>query len=91
MFLFVLAFFALSGLLSLIPHSAVHSQAAVHRPPYHPGPWFFAAMPFVEGALGFLFTALFCWVYNRIVGFTGGIELDVIKLCEVPAPSSHDR
>jgi hypothetical protein len=44
--------------------------------------WFFAAMPFIEGIVAFLITALFCWVYNRIAPFTGGIELKVVGLPE---------
>jgi hypothetical protein len=85
MFLFVLAALVfLIGLpLSLIPHAAVHQHAAVHPPPNQPGIWFFlAAMPFFEGIAGFLITALFCWLYNRIARFTGGIELNVARHSE---------
>ena len=87
MFLFVLVFFLLVCLIalsnSMIPHSAVHQHAAVHPAPSPPGFWFFlAAMPFFEGIGGFLFTALFCWLYNRIARFTGGIELNVVRQSE---------
>jgi hypothetical protein len=88
MFLFVLVFLLLIGLLSLIPHSAAHQHAAVQSARNQPGPWFFAAMPLLEGIMGFLGTALFCWLYNRFTGFTGGIELNVERLSEAPAPSS---
>jgi hypothetical protein len=94
MFLFVLALFLSVGLigllLSVFPHTATHQHAALHPAPDPLGPWFFALMPFAEGAMGFLFTALFCWVYNHIVGFTGGIELNVVKLSEALAPSSRE-
>jgi hypothetical protein len=83
MFLFVLVFFLLFCLIglsnSVIPHSAVHQHAAVHPAPNPPDFWFFAAMPFLEGMVFFFFTALFCWLYNRIAGFTGGVELNVVR------------
>ena len=87
MFLFVLvallSVFLIGLPLSLIPHSAVHQHAAVHPAPNPPGLWFFlAAMPFFEGIGGFLFTALFCWLYNLIARFTGGIELNVVRHSE---------
>ena len=92
MFLSVVALFLSFGLigllLSVIPYTAAHHHVAVHPATSQPGSWFFASMPFVEGAVGFLFTALFCWVYNRIVRFTGGFELNVVKLPEALAPSS---
>ena len=92
MFLFVLALFLSIGLigllLSVIPYTAAHHHVAVHQATSQPGSWFFASMPFVEGAVSFLFTALFCWVYNHIVGFTGGFEINVVKLSEAPGQSS---
>jgi hypothetical protein len=30
----------------------------------------------------FLFTALFCWLYNRLAPFIGGIELTVVGSSE---------
>jgi ABC-type multidrug transport system permease subunit len=88
MFLFVLACFllvasfALIGLLvSLISHSAIHHTAVNPAMP-HELRWVFAAMPLIEGMGVFLFTALFCWLYNRIAPFTGGIELKVVGLPE---------
>jgi hypothetical protein len=94
MFLFVLACFLLVAslgligfLVSLIRHSAIQHAKAHPAPPHELGRWFFAAMPFLEGFVGFLFTALFCWVYNRIASFTGGIELKVVGLPEAPTQS----
>ena len=88
MFLFVLASTLLVGLLFLIPDSAAHHHAAVQSARNEPGPWIFAALPFAEGIFGFLGTALFCWLYNRIFRFTGGIELNVVRLAEAAAPPS---
>jgi Transmembrane domain of unknown function (DUF3566) len=95
MFLFVLAFFLLLAffgligvLVSLIHHSAVHHAAVNPVPPHEPGRWFFASLPFIEGVGAFFFTALFCWLYNRIVRFTGGIELTVVGPPGAPAETN---
>ena len=37
----------------------------------------FLILPVVYGALGFLMTALMCWVYNVVAARIGGIELDL--------------
>jgi hypothetical protein len=92
MFLFVLvplvSVLLIGLLLSLIPHAAVHQHAAVHPAPHPPDVWFVAAMPFLEGIAFFFFTALSCWLYNRIAGFTGGIELNVVRLSEALTQTS---
>ncbi len=33
-------------------------------------------LPFFYGALGFIFTAMGCLVYNLVSGWTGGIEVE---------------
>ena len=33
--------------------------------------------PIVYAILGFMFTALFCWIYNIIAKYTGGIEFSL--------------
>ena len=92
MFLSVLALFLSIGLialiLSVIPHSVAHQHAAAQPAPHPLGQWIFVAMPFFEGIGGFIGTALFCWLYNRIVGFTGGFEINVVKLSAAPGQSS---
>ena len=60
----------------------------MHPAPHPPDFWFFAAMPFLEGIGFFFFTALSCWLYNRIAGFTGGIELNVVRLSEALTQTS---
>jgi len=35
---------------------------------------FAVAAPFLYAVLGFLFTALFCWTYNILAKYIGGIE-----------------
>jgi hypothetical protein len=32
--------------------------------------------PFIYGAAGFVFSAVFCWLYNIIASHVGGIEFD---------------
>jgi hypothetical protein len=34
-------------------------------------------MPFVYAAFGFIFGALFSWIYNLVARLTGGIELEL--------------
>jgi hypothetical protein len=41
------------------------------------GGMFFMALPFVYAILGFLITALGCFLYNITVRMTGGIEMEV--------------
>jgi hypothetical protein len=89
MFLFVLAVFLLLfliGLAAFVFHrSALHQHTTMHPHPHQPGFWFFAAMPFLQGIGAFLFTALFCWLYNRLARFTGGVELNVVGPSEALA------
>ena len=82
MFLSMIVPVLLIALPLAIPHFAVHQRAALRPDPNYPGFWFLAAIPFAEGIVGFLLTALFCWPYNRIAGFTGGIELNVVRQSE---------
>jgi len=35
---------------------------------------FSLAAPFLYAILGFIFTALFCWIYNIVAKYVGGIE-----------------
>jgi hypothetical protein len=42
------------------------------------GSWIFLLLiPFLYAALGWIFTAIFCLLYNLASRFTGGIEVDV--------------
>jgi hypothetical protein len=83
-FVFVLAFFLLAALFGLVAHQLHHGVTAhvavSPAPPMMHGRWLFVAMPFFEGIGAFLLTAMWCWVYNRIVKFTGGIEVNVIRV-----------
>jgi hypothetical protein len=33
----------------------------------------------IQGVLGFVFSALFCWLYNQIAARFGGIEVQVVQ------------
>ena len=35
---------------------------------------FSLAAPFLYAIIGFIFTALFCWIYNILAKYVGGIE-----------------
>ena len=35
------------------------------------------AFPLLAGVLGFLGTALVCWLYNQIAGWFGGIDVEI--------------
>jgi uncharacterized membrane protein len=37
---------------------------------------FFIIMPFIYAIVGFIMTALSCWIYNLVAARTGGIELE---------------
>jgi hypothetical protein len=41
------------------------------------GGMFFLILPVFYGIIGFLITALGCFIYNLIVQWTGGIEIEV--------------
>jgi hypothetical protein len=38
------------------------------------------AAPFLYAILGFIFTALFCWIYNIVAKYVGGIEFTLEDL-----------
>lgn len=42
-----------------------------------PGAWFLVVVPLAYAAFGFCFVAIGCLLYNFVVGFTGGIEVDL--------------
>ena len=82
MFVFFAAFSLVAAVFGLVAHQfhhgvAMHVAENAARPMMHGG-WVFVAMPFFEGIGAFLSTALWCWFYNWIVKFTGGIELSVV-------------
>ena len=41
------------------------------------GPGFALALPIIYGALGFIFTAIGCAIYNLVAGLVGGIEVEL--------------
>ena len=36
--------------------------------------------PFIYGVFGYVFFALFCWVYNHVAKRVGGVEFTVLEL-----------
>ncbi|HTY53657.1 MAG TPA: hypothetical protein VMB26_00570 [Candidatus Binataceae bacterium] len=34
-------------------------------------------LPIAGGALGFIYTMIFCWIYNVVAGWIGGIEMEL--------------
>ena len=74
--------FAVSSLIFLIPLGVISSFAPA---PQGNGATFnqgFPAlmlfvMPIFYFVFGYIFTALSCWLYNVISGFTGGIKIDI--------------
>ena len=38
---------------------------------------FYILMPVIMVTVGFLFMLLFCWLYNVVAGWVGGIEVNV--------------
>ena len=82
-FLFVLTLSLLAGLVAGFSPAIPHHFGAHVVAPFQPlGWWFFVALPLVEGIAGFLFTGLFCWLYNVTAQFTGGIEVNVVRTPE---------
>jgi hypothetical protein len=51
-----------------------------HESSFPFGFMFFA--PVIYGVLGYLFFALFCWVYNQVAKRVGGVEFTVVELPE---------
>lgn len=43
------------------------------------------AIPIIYGLLGFIFGALFAWVYNIIAKKTGGLEIELSEPNNLPA------
>lgn len=52
------------------------ASPAQTRPPFG----FLLAMPFVYLILGFIFTAIGAWVYNKVASWVGGIEYTSTEL-----------
>jgi hypothetical protein len=48
------------------------------RAPGHGGLLIAVLAPFIYGVLGFVFSAIVCWLYNVIAGLLGGIEVEVV-------------
>jgi hypothetical protein len=92
-FLFALLFFTSAGLVAaisllVIPH---HARTPAVAPSRLSALWFFMAAPFVEGVAGFIFTALFCWLYNLSARFTGGIQVNAVRLPESTTEASREQ
>lgn len=52
-------------------------------------PIFFVLLPLIYGVLGWIFTALFCLVYNLAAGITGGVEITLVAQGGTPTPTSY--
>jgi hypothetical protein len=93
-FLFALLFFTLGAALVaaisllVIPHHAATPAVAPSR---LSGLLFFMAAPFVQGVAGFIFTAVFCWLYNLSARFTGGMQVNAVRLPESTAEASREQ
>jgi len=37
------------------------------------------ALPVIYGVAGFVFSALACWIYNLVAGWTGGVEVELYE------------
>lgn len=48
-----------------------------------PGPLFFLFLPFLYALMAFIFVPLFCWLYNLIVRWTGGIEVELDEKSQI--------
>ena len=46
--------------------------------PGHGGLLMAVFSPFIYGVLGFVFSAILCWLYNVIADVLGGIEVEVV-------------
>jgi hypothetical protein len=67
--------YALMGLI-FVPVVLIASMYSPNNPGFGPG--FALALPVMYGAIGFIFTAIGCAVYNVVAGFVGGIEVELI-------------
>jgi hypothetical protein len=69
--LLFIPFAVLGGLASMISqqsHGAISSAVFV---------FLGLLAPFFYGAIGFIFGALWAWIYNLVAGWVGGIEIDL--------------
>jgi len=48
---------------------------------------FGALIALFYGAIGWIFTAIACALYNLVAGWTGGIEIQIESVAPPPAPS----
>ncbi len=70
-------YFLISAVV-LIPIGLMFSMFKIGSMPFpFSGGIFFFVLPFFYSFLGFLFTALGCAVYNLVVKWTGGIEVEI--------------
>ncbi|MDI1303172.1 MAG: hypothetical protein PSX71_14830 [bacterium] len=60
----------------LLVMSAVGPGVDAHGHPMEPPYVFMAAMPFFYLVFGYLMTAAWCWTYNKITKYIGGIEFE---------------
>ncbi len=58
--------------------------AAGVKDPSKLSPFFFVAIPFIYGLLGYVMTALMLYIYNLTARRIGGIELDIVYAVEPP-------
>lgn len=66
--------YALMGLV-FVPVFLIASMYSPNKPAFGAG--FALVLPIVYGALGFIFTAIGCAIYNFVAGLVGGIEVEL--------------
>lgn len=66
--LFIGVLVAIGFLLRRLTHHGVHHPRLLV---------FFLFIPIIYGVGGFLFTAIFCGIYNRVARRMGGIEIEL--------------
>jgi hypothetical protein len=69
-------YFAVGLVVSLF---IVFINLTVTKGPRHTGLVIAVLLPFLYGGTLFIFTAVFCWLYNFIAKRLGGIEVEVIE------------
>jgi hypothetical protein len=73
-------------LLAAVPQPQVPTGLGT-QPSFGPAAGIFLLIvPFVYALVGWLFTAIFCLLYNLAARFTGGIAVEVVR--EAPPPAA---
>jgi hypothetical protein len=79
----------LSSLIFLIPFGLfMNMTVGNHFPgfPFGEGV-FFIVLPILYGVMGFIMTAIGCLIYNAVVKWTGGIEVEFEAVVESNEPA----